>query len=168
MNILNLKYSKVWQALLNGRTFLHQIDSRFNSSVLLRSFAKVQRLENNDEDKGLPAPPRGFIWRTSTFKLPSDPKIFYTSTASDKYHVWVEEFCVTELVYNIEGNGQRISAQSTRSVLNPAILICFWLMCFCLRARMISLRNFRNMWLQIKILEEITDRCIPVKNIWAT
>ena len=49
----------VWQTLLCERTSLLQIDSRFNSSVLLRSFAGVQRSENKDEDKGLSAPPRG-------------------------------------------------------------------------------------------------------------
>ena len=66
MNILNLKYKKVWQAILCGRTSLLQIDSQFNNSVLLRSLANVQRSftelykdQKKMEDKGLPAPPRG-------------------------------------------------------------------------------------------------------------
>ena len=47
MNIWNLKYKKVWQAHLCGRSSLLQIDSQFSSSVLLRSFANVQRSFTN-------------------------------------------------------------------------------------------------------------------------
>ena len=57
-----MKYSKVWQAFLCGRTYPLQIDSQFDSSVLLRSFAEIQRWftdQKQIEDKGLPAPPKG-------------------------------------------------------------------------------------------------------------
>ena len=58
LKISNVKYSKVWQAFLCGRTYPLQIESQFDSSVLLRDTKMIYRSENI-EDKGLPAPPRG-------------------------------------------------------------------------------------------------------------
>ena len=59
MIILNVKCSKVWKALLRGRTSLLQIDSQIDYSILSRSFTELYKDQKLIEDKGLPAPPRG-------------------------------------------------------------------------------------------------------------